>query len=566
MRGGAEKTKVKVSKFIETLPKDDEINITIRDKTESETFLKKIVEEGKYINHTIGMIIFAAMCVGESLKTEKNDVVDNFDDFGKNLIVDIQNNYICTRSSPLDCTKTVVLLHDMNYSAILASSCIWLQIIFSFLYWNKETQESTNYWLENNDNYENERKEEYIEDMQEFDFYNGVPMKYVELCSNINFGELDSIRKDIVSLNDNYSTKLVTKIDAIKYNGTKLIIDYKIKDLSQTVLTFKFDVLSKNEYDESVTEKYELTTLLLNVNDLAKKIAEFNDLYDLIVDFDSCTKSGTFPNFKSAYNSCRSQVKFNDIANKVNFLQKYISGVTYVKTGSDSVTKSFDELFIGMTDKSARIPFILILEMCKEIKKNHIPNIEKHVVEIDTIKKTIESLETRLNLINELKQLLEHNYYLSLLNNSLVLFDSKDVECGPIFEIISSANNVPELKTSSTTEPSQSILNQMHRVQDGRIAATKMVLMHLVTGQGIKHFMVKDTIELAGTLYNSTDLQLGPTETKATVIGGNVVDTEKYNTKYESYQPSSLSKLPKLTRLPSLPSLNNSMSNSPNNN
>ena len=94
-----------------------------------------------------------------------------------------------------------------------------------------------------------------------------------------------------------------------------------------------------------------------------------------------------------------------------------------------------------------------------------------------------------------------------------------------------------------------------------------MVLMHLVTGQGIKHFMVKETIELAETLYKSNDLQLGPTETKAistSTVGGNIADTEKYNTKYESYLPSSLSKLLKLTRLPSLPkipSLNNSISN-----
>ena len=48
----------------------------------------------------------------------------------------------------------------------------------------------------------------------------------------------------------------------------------------------------------------------------------------------------------------------------------------------------------------------------------------------------------------------------------------------------------------------------MHRIQDGRLAATKMVLMHLVTGQGIKHFMVEETITLAKTLYDSTDLKL----------------------------------------------------------
>ena len=67
---------------------------------------------------------------------------------------------------------------------------------------------------------------------------------------------------------------------------------------------------------------------------------------------------------------------------------------------------------------------------------------------------------------------------------------------------------LPDPHTLITDNKLQTELNQMHRVQDGRIAATKMVLMHLVTGQGVKHFMVKDTIKLAETLYKSTDLKL----------------------------------------------------------
>ena len=47
---------------------------------------------------------------------------------------------------------------------------------------------------------------------------------------------------------------------------------------------------------------------------------------------------------------------------------------------------------------------------------------------------------------------------------------------------------------------------QMLRVKEGRCTATKMVLMHLVTGQDVKKNMVDQTIGLVKTLYESSDL------------------------------------------------------------
>lgn len=48
----------------------------------------------------------------------------------------------------------------------------------------------------------------------------------------------------------------------------------------------------------------------------------------------------------------------------------------------------------------------------------------------------------------------------------------------------------------------------MDRVKDGRITATKMTLMLLVTGQDSKHNMVLETINLAQTLYDSSNIQI----------------------------------------------------------
>ena len=57
-----------------------------------------------------------------------------------------------------------------------------------------------------------------------------------------------------------------------------------------------------------------------------------------------------------------------------------------------------------------------------------------------------------------------------------------------------------------TCTPEQTIKNQMKRIQDSRISASKMVLMHLVTGQGVKLGMVNETFCLTQTLYNATNI------------------------------------------------------------
>jgi hypothetical protein len=59
--------------------------------------------------------------------------------------------------------------------------------------------------------------------------------------------------------------------------------------------------------------------------------------------------------------------------------------------------------------------------------------------------------------------------------------------------------------------------NQIQRVKDARIGETKMVMMHVVTGQDYKYLMVKETIGLTNTLYDATQIDLkGETNVKDT--------------------------------------------------
>ena len=80
------------------------------------------------------------------------------------------------------------------------------------------------------------------------------------------------------------------------------------------------------------------------------------------------------------------------------------------------------------------------------------------------------------------------------------------------------------------------ILNQINRIKDCRIGATKMVLMHVVTGQDYKHTMVEETIELTNTLFKSTEIDL---KTSSPSISS--VVSVKSSSSASSTNPNSLS-------------------------
>jgi hypothetical protein len=54
------------------------------------------------------------------------------------------NDFLITIDGSVDTEKkqTKTLLDTITFNGILEKSCIWLQILFSFLYWNEETDKS----------------------------------------------------------------------------------------------------------------------------------------------------------------------------------------------------------------------------------------------------------------------------------------------------------------------------------------------------------------------------------------------------------------------------------------
>lgn len=114
----------------------------------SDQFLSKVVKESYYINHTIAMLIFASLCVGMSINSEKKDNTDEFNDIGKQIFNKLKQKNIClvkdigNVNSNNNCTNTGYLLDDYTFDSILNKSSIWEQVLFSFLYWNNESDKS----------------------------------------------------------------------------------------------------------------------------------------------------------------------------------------------------------------------------------------------------------------------------------------------------------------------------------------------------------------------------------------------------------------------------------------
>ena len=104
-------------------------------------FLYKIVNEGYYINHTIGTLIFIQKFNRDCLESESdlNSVNDKFEEINDDT--NYFNKYLFNKDSD---KKSQIFYNKFDYDTILETSCIWAQVLMSFLYWNRESENSMN--------------------------------------------------------------------------------------------------------------------------------------------------------------------------------------------------------------------------------------------------------------------------------------------------------------------------------------------------------------------------------------------------------------------------------------
>ena len=131
----------------------DEKDVTVLQKLNNDdadtNFLNKIVNEGYYINHTIGLLIFVAKCVGMSIGSNITNGDDQFDNINDdNAILNELSSSICLNNNNCD-NKTMILYDDLSFNYIITQKTLWLQILFSFLYWNEENENTIKQLINN---------------------------------------------------------------------------------------------------------------------------------------------------------------------------------------------------------------------------------------------------------------------------------------------------------------------------------------------------------------------------------------------------------------------------------
>jgi len=540
---------------------EDLIKTTEADKSilEAEKFLEKLGKEGYYINHTIAMLIFATMCVGTSLNTTQIGDVDNFDGFEEALNNELQSNYICLLDKEIQgCSNTRFILDKYGFAEILSKSCIWTQILFSFLYWNQDTQESYDKLCKQiHNDYNNKEKIKLLTSQMTY-----FVAKHDEIKNNCNI-EL-FIKDDVVY---NNAIKLCELLE------NSLLSNVKVSNNGITFVgnSQNYEVYVKNNYvsakkiltDEKQVEVYigaHKNSTLNTLNKLLKNNKPIESIANLTEEnVNAITDDKNSQKFNIlTYNLYRLSEEFERVVNSE--LPKNITTYEQAINFDPEITKYINKIFL-IDDNNNYMTAIhspIIGQPNKySIEKKSFSNVDKLTLLVKPISTDYNSItnQTMGIKLNEKQQKfitysiskilkyfgnppnkknLESNVQKinnAKIDNIIKLFSDANINKDSYnLVLLSAEKSLKDIKTSlaKSLEFSKSVsmliengknelnnfkgfeqeYNQMKRIKDGSVSATKMTLMHLVTGQTYKAKMVQNTLELCQTLYNSTDLKL----------------------------------------------------------
>jgi hypothetical protein len=431
--------------------------------TDGEQFLQKIINEGFYINHAIGMFVFAAMCVGKSLQTTKDGDVDSFDtlpdlfeDFGK----------FASIVGEEDVTKTQVLLTERSYKGILEKSCIWAQVLFSFLYWNGETTESAN---------------QIVSEFKE--------------SKTVSPGLMCEL-KDSVYVGDK-SVEDVMKIESA-------IVSAAIENIKEieTLMTGVNTQLSSEPSLQVKTINLKGEKIYIECSEITNKLEP------------KANNAGAAAAAKSA------EIPQN-ITTAIKTLESYLKADAVI--APDSAIRNIDVLKEYSKLKSLKISRILG-QLRTKADRSNLKNVVQKIIELQNKIETsasvpdplvnIRAQKAIIDTFNELSNPYKYAKLVEILDffkkDKLTLVlqgDKLQLNGTPVSTILSEIEKLLAVKEKCST-PNVVEINQMGRIQAGRITATKMAVMLLVTGQGSKHNMVLETVRLEETLYESSTIDL----------------------------------------------------------
>ena len=593
--------------------------------------IQKILGEGYYINHTIGMLIYVAKCVGCSINSPMIGNEDKFDSIGTD-VVDEMNKYIMYYNGEGKeqgtNEKTRVLLDSIGFNSILQKSSIWVQILFSFLYWNEENTKTFDEII-NECNKTGETKPDDNDDDKQLCVYLGEQLD----SKNINPsapGNSVNYNMDGDSNKFSYNTFFNNfySIQELKMNPIETIKKINIKDKINELSNLYTNVLQKPETVKYIlkTEEKEKNKLVFTNDTIeAYKTYIYNDnlysnenfykvLQNIIDEKQDyiiyMRKFGTLSVVKNAFND---DIKYNTFL--TNSKQCKLKNANCTKTNNEYIIDDNNEtndiylfslnnlrnLTEVFSDKLRTNAFIIdciveivqtvfptiIINNKKFVKENILMKDKKYGIQIVKTDNKLEFykqpdllqqlfpydennqkifknyIDTQQNNINttlakeykkekeKFTKLIEYEnpilYQISKnFNTNLYVDENSNIKFSEngkkLTEIIENYNklliqynaNKPDEKNFEITVNS----NQIKRIKDSRIGATKMVLMHVVTGQDYKYPMVMETIGLTNVLFEASKINLGDEQ-----------DTTESTKSTEPIEPTKTKETTKITGL-----------------
>ena len=514
--------------------------------------IQKILGEGYYINHTIGMLIYIAKCIGCSINSPIIDGQDQFDNIQSDVVSQLMNyvNYYDGEGKLQGGGQTRILLNGIDFNTIVGGTTIWIQVLLSFLYWNEENKQTfdeiikecvsgnivnkVKYLAEqldlNNVDPEapgNIEKYSIFDDYELNPTYNNFFNNFYSISSgeiNLNLNTLDA---KVVELEEIYpiGTSNDDKYYILKVEGDNMTITNKTIKAYEAYIN-KGNKLSKedfynelynvvNENSNSNDEKYsavlskipvglndELPNGIICKNDQEGKSCRFNvKLYKEFYD-----KLGKKPKIAKRINELIIELMIKIIENKLNIKSK-------LKKNNDKYIIPEEMMF----NEDLIYEKLFDYDVNKNIVLDYINNKPVEGIDItkaQQFKENKEKFNTLITFNDKLLYLIAIKFDSNLFYaNGILKLSKNDKKSSKILEdIIGYYNKLVSCYNSDKPNPSDFQItlnsNQIQRIKDSRIGATKMVMMHVVTGQDYKYSMVKETIGLTNTLFDATQIDL----------------------------------------------------------
>ena len=284
---------------------------------ENQNIIDKILGEGYYINHTIGMLIYIAKCVGCSINSEKKDNNDMFDQIQPDVLKELSNFiYYYYDKTTKDSnggliqntgSRTRVLYNNLAFDNLLKSSTIWIQILFSFLYWNSENDKT---FINIKDNCL--EKKNVVETNKSF-----LP------AFGTKSNEVDN------NGNGKYLYELLNKVNDSNENPSKNIL-YVMYSIKEKNINF-YDFFNKLYEKFTTTIKVDTKDLTIKINLLIDKLEIKEMKFTLKIDGDKFKISSQLLDKYENYYNLSKDNKYKDFMNpdesKFNKLLNYEFGL-----------------------------------------------------------------------------------------------------------------------------------------------------------------------------------------------------------------------------------------------